>query len=145
MPGTTPNTHFLWDFWVYHDPAAEAHFWSSELDFYVVLAGNEFMAGSQCDFGDGYWATWDSQGSRWVLNGIACPHWAPGWHHVQEYDELPNSTQYRYDTLVFDGTGLRNQSDLDGQPYHLAGSGRHPIPTGPGSRAVLHFTNGSIT
>ncbi len=38
MPGTTPNTHFLWDFWVYHDPAAEAHFWSSELDFYVVLA-----------------------------------------------------------------------------------------------------------
>ncbi len=33
MPGTTPYTHFLWDFWVYHDPAAEAHFWSSELDF----------------------------------------------------------------------------------------------------------------
>ena len=103
--GTTQNTHFLWDFWVYHDPAVEAHFWSSELDFYVVLSGKEFMIGSQCDFGDGYWATWDSDGARWVLNGIACPHWTPGWHHVQEYDELVNNaTQYRYDTLVLDGT-----------------------------------------
>ena len=102
--GTTPNRHFLWDFWVYHDPSVEAHFWSSELDFYAVLSGNEFMIGSQCDFGDGYWATWDSDGERWVLNGIACPHWTPGWHHVQWYDELINGTQYRYDTLVFDGT-----------------------------------------
>ncbi|HET6168964.1 MAG TPA: hypothetical protein VFE01_02235, partial [Terracidiphilus sp.] len=78
--------------------------WASELDFYVVLSGHEFMAGSQCDFGDGYWATWDSQGARWLLDPIPCPHWAPGWHHVQEYDDLPNSTQYRYDTLVLDGT-----------------------------------------
>ena len=101
--GTSSNTHFLWDFWVYHDPAAEAHFWSSELDFYVVLGGKEFMIGSQCDFGDGYWATWDSEGDRWVLNGIPCPHWTPGWHHVQWYVERINSTQYRYDTLVFDG------------------------------------------
>jgi hypothetical protein len=105
IPGTTPNTHFLWDFWIYHDPALEAHYWSSEMDFYVVLSGNEFMIGSQCDFGDGYWATWDSQGDRWVLNGIACPHWSPGWHHVQWYMERLNATQYRYDTLVFDGTG----------------------------------------
>jgi hypothetical protein len=104
IPGTTHYTHFLWDFWVYHDPAVEAHFWSSELDFFAVLSGNEFMIGTQCDFGDGYWATWDSNGARWVLNGIPCPHWTPGWHHVQWYDELINSTQYRYDTLVFDGT-----------------------------------------
>jgi hypothetical protein len=105
IDGTNSNTHFLWDFWIYHDPAVEAHFWSSEMDFYVVLSGQEFMIGSQCDFGDGYWATWDSNGERWVLNGIACPHWTPGWHHVQEYDEVLNSTQYRYDTIVFDGTG----------------------------------------
>ena len=101
---TTPNTHFLWDFWVYHDPAAEGHFWASEFDLWVVLAGKEFMIGSQCDFGDGYWSTWDSQGGRWILNGISCPHWTPGWHHVQWYDELISTTQYRYDTLVFDGT-----------------------------------------
>ena len=103
MLGTSSNTHFLWDFWVYHDPAAEDQFWSSEFDLWVVLGGQEFMIGSQCDFGDGYWATWDSQGDRWVLNGIPCPHWSPGWHHVQWYEERISPTQYRYDTLVFDG------------------------------------------
>jgi len=105
IPGTTSKTHFLWDFWVYHDPAAESHFWTSEFDSYVVLSGKEFMIGTQCDFGDGYWATWDSQGDRWVLNGIPCPHWTPGWHHVQWYEELVSPTQYRYDTLVFDDVG----------------------------------------
>jgi hypothetical protein len=103
MLGTSSNSNFLWDFWVYHDPAAEDHFWSSEFDFWQVLSGNEFMIGSQCDFGDGYWATWDSQGGAWVLSGIPCPHWAPGWHHVQWYLERISPTQYRYDTLVFDG------------------------------------------
>ena len=74
MSGTSSNSHFLWDFWVYHDPPAEAHFWSSEFDLWQVLGGKEFMIGSQCDFGDGYWATWDSQGGAWILNGIPCPH-----------------------------------------------------------------------
>jgi hypothetical protein len=103
MLGTSSNTHFLWDFWVYHDPAAESHFWASEMDFWQILGGKEFMIGSQCDFGDGYWSTWDSQGDRWVLNGIPCPHWSAGWHHVQWYLERTSDTQYRYDTLVFDG------------------------------------------
>ena len=103
MLGTRPNTHFLWDFRVYHDPAAEAHFWASEFDLWQVLGGKEFMIGSQCDFGDGYWSTWDSQGDRWVLNGIPCPHWTPGWHHIQWYVERISPTQYRYDTLVVDG------------------------------------------
>jgi hypothetical protein len=101
--GTSSVSHFLWDFSVYHDPAAESHFWSSEFDLWQVLGGKEFMIGSQCDFGDGYWSTWDSQGNRWVLNGIPCPHWTPGWHHIQWYVERISPTQYRYDTLVFDG------------------------------------------
>ena len=101
--GTSSNTHFLWDFWIYHDPADEPHFWASEFDLWEVLGGKEFMMGSQCDFGDGYWATWDSQGTAWVLNGIPCPHWSPGWHHIQWYVERISPTQYRFDTLVFDG------------------------------------------
>ena len=105
MEGTSSNSHFLWDFWVYHDPAAEAHFWASEFDLWQVLGGQEFMIGSQCDVGDGYWATWDSQGGSWILNGIPCKHWASGWHHVQWYYERLSATQYRYDTLVFDGQG----------------------------------------
>ncbi|HXS75764.1 MAG TPA: hypothetical protein VN753_06275 [Terracidiphilus sp.] len=101
--GTNNSTHFLWDFYVYHDPADEDHFWSSEFDFWQVLGGKEFMIGSQCDFGDGYWAMWDTEGDRWVLNDIPCTHWTPGWHHVQWYLERISPTQYRYDTLVFDG------------------------------------------
>ena len=108
MLGTSSNSHFLWGFSVYHDPAAEAHFWSSEFDLWQVLGGKEFMIGSQCDFGDGYWSTWDSQGNRWILSGIPCPHWAPGWHHIQWYVERINPTQYRYDTLI-----------VDGQPYGI--------------------------
>ncbi len=105
MLGTSSNSHFLWDFWVYHDPAAESHFWSSEFDLWQVLGGKEFMIGSQCDYGDGYWSTWDSQDGSWILNGIPCPHWSAGWHHVQWYVERLNATQYRYDTLVLDGQG----------------------------------------
>ncbi len=101
--GTSSNSHFLWDFSVYHDPAVENQFWSSEFDLWQVLGGKEFMIGSQCDFGDGYWSTWDSQGGRWVLNGIPCPHWSAGWHHIQWYLERISDTQYRYDTLVVDG------------------------------------------
>ena len=127
--GTNNSSHFLWDFWVYHDPAAEFHFWASEFDFWQVLDGKEYMIGSQCDFGDGYWSTWDSEGDRWVLNGIPCPHWSPGWHHVQWYLERINPTQYRYDTLVFDGQayGLNQVwnynpttwSDMIGVQYQL--------------------------
>ena len=127
--GTNNSTHFLWDFYVYHDPADEGHFWSSEFDFWQVLGGKEFMIGSQCDFGDGYWATWDTEGDRWVLNGIPCTHWTPGWHHVQWYLERISATQYRYDTLVFDGKayglnqtwnfGSSTWQDMIGVQYQL--------------------------
>jgi hypothetical protein len=71
-----------------------------------MRGGEEFMIGSQCDFGDGYWNTWDTANNRWITNGIACPRWAPKtWHHVQWYVERINASQYRYDTLVVDGHG----------------------------------------
>lgn len=63
------------------------------------------MIGSQCDFGDGYRDTWDSANNRWVYNGIPCPRRAPNtWHHIQWYMERVSPTQYRYDTLIVDGT-----------------------------------------
>src|SRR3954454_13446676 len=70
MPGTSSATHFLWDFWVYHDPTSAANIWSSEFDLWQTLGGREFMIGSQCAFGDGYWDTWDSANNRWIENGI---------------------------------------------------------------------------
>jgi hypothetical protein len=106
MLGTRTASHYLWDFWVYHDATSAASIWSAEFDLFHFLGGTEFMIGSQCDFGDGYWDTWDSANNRWVVNGIACPRWAPDtWHHIQWYEERISPTQYRYDTLVVDGHG----------------------------------------
>ena len=105
-PGTSSATHFLWDFWVYQDPTTAANIWSSEFDLWQTLGGGEFMIGSQCAFGDGYWDTWDSANNRWIENGVPCPRWAPNtWHHIQWYVERISPTQYRYDTLVVDGHG----------------------------------------
>jgi hypothetical protein len=71
-----------------------------------VLDGKEFMIGSQCAFGHGYWNTWDSANNRWSMTGIPCPRWAPStWHHIQWFVERVSPTQYRYDTLVIDGQG----------------------------------------
>ena len=106
MPGTSSATHFLWDFWVFQDATTVANIWSAEFDLWQLLGGKEFMMGSQCDFGDGYWDTWDAANDRWIENGVACPHWgANSWHHVQWYVERISPTQYRYDTLVMDGHG----------------------------------------
>lgn len=106
LPSASSATHFLWDFWVYHDPTSAAKIWSSEFDLWQIHGGKEFMIGSQCDFGDGYWDTWDSKNNRWIENGVACPRWAPNtWHHIQWYVERVSTTQYRYDTLVVDGHG----------------------------------------
>ncbi len=60
--------------------------------------------GSQCDFGDGYLVSSGIGGQSLILNGIACPAWAPNtWHHIQWYEERISPTQYRYDTLVVGG------------------------------------------
>lgn len=101
--GTNNKTNFLWDFWVYHDPAAENHFWSSEFDFWVALGGKEFMIGSQCNFGDGYWDIWDQKANQWLHSDIRCQRMAPDqWHHIQWYMERDGNS-YHYDTLVVDG------------------------------------------
>lgn len=106
MLGTYSTTHFLWDFWVYQDSVTTANMWAAEFDLWQSLSSEEFMIGSQCDFGDGYWDTWDSDNFRWIENDIPCPRWAANnWHHIQWYVERVSATQYRYDTLVVDGTG----------------------------------------
>jgi hypothetical protein len=104
ISGTSSVTNFLWDFWVYLDSTSAANIWSAEFDLWQFLGGTEFMIGSQCAFGDGYWETWDSANNRWIVDGIPCPRWAPNtWHHIQWYAERISPTEYRYDTLVVDG------------------------------------------
>ncbi len=96
-------THFLWDFYVYWDPTSMSNIWSAEFDFWQVSGGKEFMVGSQCNFGDGYWDIWDQKANQWLHSDVRCPRMEPNkWHHIQWSMERDNSS-YRYDTLVVDG------------------------------------------
>jgi hypothetical protein len=96
-------SHFLWDFWVYFDTDSAANVWSAEYDIFQSIAGQEFMIGSQCVFGEGSWNTWDSLHFKWITIPVPCPRFAPNtWHHIVWYVERIGSNQYRYNTLVVD-------------------------------------------
>ena len=97
-------TNFLWEFYVYFDATTAANVWSAEYDLYQAIGGFEFMIGSQCNFGDGHWDTWNQAIGAWVHTAVPCPRFTPGtWHRIQWYMQRVSSTQYRYDTLVVDG------------------------------------------
>ncbi len=97
------TTHYLWDFYVYWDPTSMANIWTSEFDFWQTVGGKEFMIGSQCNYGNGWWDIWDSKNNKWLHSNVSCQRMAPNqWHHIQWYVER-NDAQYRYDTLVVDG------------------------------------------
>lgn len=109
--------HFLWDFYVYFDPASAAGVWSAEYDLWQSIGGMEFMIGSQCDFGNGYWDTWDSKNNRWVTTSVKCPRFAPStWHHIQWYVERISSTQYRYNVLVIDNQAYTLNQVFEANP-----------------------------
>lgn len=96
--------HFLWDFWVNFDSTTAANVWAAEYDLWQSVSGHEFMMGSQCDFGTGYWDTWNSATFHWVQTSVPCKRFAGNtWHHIQWYTERISSNQYRYNTLVVDG------------------------------------------
>jgi hypothetical protein len=97
-------THYLWDFWVqFNSGIFDLH--SAEFDFYEANSGVELMAGSQCNFGNGVWDTWNQSGGKWIATSIPCKRFSAGtWHHIQWYVTRPSYNQYKYVTLVVDGT-----------------------------------------
>ncbi len=97
-------SHFLWDFWVYFDPTSAANLWAAEYDLWQSVSGQEFMMGSQCDFGLGRWDVWNSATKHWIGTGIPCPRFAGNtWHHIQWYMQRISWNQYKFVTLVVDG------------------------------------------
>jgi hypothetical protein len=97
------TTHIVWDFYVYWDPTSMANIWTAEFDFWQAAGGKEFMIGSQCNFGEGFWDLFDSKANKWVQSNVACNRMAPNeWHHIQWYLERSDD-HYRFATLVVDG------------------------------------------
>jgi hypothetical protein len=98
-------SHFLWDFYVYFDSTTIANLHTAEFDFYQSIAGIELMVGSQCNFGEGVWDIWNQASNQWIGTSIPCKRFsANSWHHIQWYVERASWNQYRYVTLVVDGT-----------------------------------------
>ena len=96
--------NFLWDFWVRFDSNGAATLHTAEFDLYQSIGGFEFMIGSQCNFGNNRWDTWNQKGGYWVGTSIPCPRFSANtWHHIQWYMQRVSSTQYKYVTLVVDG------------------------------------------
>jgi hypothetical protein len=97
-------TNFLWDFYVRLDSNAASTLHTAEYDLYQSINGIELMIGSQCNFGNGVWDTWNQAGGRWISTSIPCPRFsADTWHHIQWYMQRVSSNQYKYVTLVVDG------------------------------------------
>lgn len=104
-------THFLWDFYVYVDDASMQNVWDLEFDLYQAIGGYEYMIGTHCLFrgnqtGD-YWYGWDQATNQWIATSAPCSRAlfaSNQWHHIQwMLERIPNSTSYKYDTLVVDG------------------------------------------
>jgi hypothetical protein len=110
-------SNFLWDFYVYFDGTTAANVWSAEYDLYQAIGGIEFMIGSQCNFGNAVWDTWNQASGAWVATSIPCKRFSPDtWHHIQWYVQRVSSTQYRYDTLVVDGQAYTVNQTFTGSP-----------------------------
>ncbi len=127
-------THMFWDFYVYFDSGSAAGTWSAEYDMWQSVSGQEFMVGSQCDFGKNEWDLWDSSVGHWISSGLPCPRFTPNtWHHIQWDVQRVSSTQYRYNTLFVDdqayalnktfSTNPTNWSDSMGVQWQLDQNG----------------------
>jgi hypothetical protein len=98
------RSNFLWDFWVRFDSGAANNLWTAEYDLWQTVNGQEFMIGSQCNFGLGVWDIWNSASHHWLRTSIPCPRFTAGtWHHIQWYVQRVSRNQYRYRTLAVDG------------------------------------------
>jgi hypothetical protein len=110
-------THFLWDFYVYFDNDSAANVWSAEYDLWQSIGGQEYMVGSQCNFGDNHWDIWDSSVSKWINSGIPCPRFSGGqWHHIVWDMERLGGNQYRYNPLWVDEQMIPVQRTFYAQP-----------------------------
>jgi hypothetical protein len=98
-------SNFLWDFWVQLDDASLTGAQALEYDAFQFVNGNNYMIGSECNYGYGVWDVWNEATNQWIHTSIPCPKFTPNvWHHIQWYvQRIPNSGWYRYVTLVVDG------------------------------------------
>ena len=98
-------TNLLFDFYLQVDDASLTATQALEFEAFQFVGGYNYMLGSQCDYGQGWFDTWNETSGHWVPTNIPCPKFSPNtWHHIQEYLTTNHSNHsYTYKTIVIDG------------------------------------------
>ena len=96
-------TQFTWDFWVYLDqPSLNAE--ALEYDMFQLAGGVEYMFGSQCSYGTGYWDVWNQSTGKWVQTPLACEQFSTeSWHHIVWRYHRTSDQNMHFDSLTLDG------------------------------------------
>lgn len=97
--------NFLLDFWFRLDDASRSAAQSLEVEPFQFIGGWNYMMGSQCSFGSGWWDTWEESTGHWMHTNVPCTRFTTNtWHHIQWYITTnPSAHSYTYHTLVVDG------------------------------------------
>jgi len=97
-------THFTWDFWVY--PGTNSiHAQALEYDMLQNVGGREYMFGTQCNYGSGYWDVWNQSTLHWTQTSLKCTKFSVNtWHHiVWNFHRTTSDTKMYFDSVTLDG------------------------------------------
>jgi Abnormal spindle-like microcephaly-assoc'd, ASPM-SPD-2-Hydin len=138
-------THFQTDFWLNVSQAATSYAQALEFDTFQFVSPQEYMFGTQCDYGQGYskgiWDVWNGSTGHWTSTGLACPDFAPGdWYHITwSFDRTSDQYEHYNSVIVqqYDSTGNNLLATIN-TPVNMAlPSG--PLPSGWSDNLGLNF------
>jgi hypothetical protein len=110
-------SQFTWDFWVYLDQASLGA-QALEYDMFQFADGVEYMFGSQCNYGSGYWDVWSQGAGQWVQTSLACKPFSPEtWHHIVWKVHRSSDQMMHFESLTLDG--VKNNLNLKQPPGPL--------------------------
>jgi hypothetical protein len=96
-------SQFTWDFWIYLDEASLSA-QALEYDLFQYVSGIDYMFGTQCTYGSGYWDVWDMASRSWVPTQVKCNRFTPKvWHHIIWQFHRTSDTRMHYDSVTLDG------------------------------------------
>ncbi len=97
-------THFTWDFWVYLGSSSTSA-QALEYDMLQDVGGREYMFGTQCNYGSGYWDVWNQSTTHWIQTSLKCTKFSANtWHHIiWNFHRTTTDTKMYFDSLTLDG------------------------------------------
>ncbi|HEY2737640.1 MAG TPA: hypothetical protein VGK45_04495, partial [Thermoanaerobaculia bacterium] len=109
--------HFAYDFYAYVSNANAPQ--AFEFDWAVVLKGERYYFGQQCDFkGSHLWRVWSN--NTWTNTSRGCSVFGGTWNHFILHGEITADNRVHYQDVVINGTTYT--FDLYATPSSWSGS-----------------------